>query len=121
MLKVRLSGGPDREHFEGFRNKVAVQKFIDQSFDIKFQFVQGSTKADYIIVPNTVNLASKSAATSGGKQLNLDEFIDAFTSLSFTPKISCERASRKRPSRKKASRKKASRKKASRKKVASQK
>lgn len=79
MIKVRLSGGPNGRKFEGFQNKSLVERYIIKSFEhdpfINFEFVQGAKHAQYIVVPNEVAFASKSASLTGGEQLSLNEFI----------------------------------------------
>ncbi len=77
MIKIRLSGGPDGKKFSGFSNKKEVERYIRKMFEFHpFEFVQGAKHADYIVFPNEVNFASKSASLTNGKQLTLDAFID---------------------------------------------
>ncbi len=76
MIKIRLSGGPNGQKFKGFSNKKEVEQYITKSFENQFfEFVQGAKHAKYIIVPNEVPFASKSASLTGGQQLTLNEFV----------------------------------------------
>ena len=77
-MRVRLSGGPNRQRFLGFDNKDEVKRFIRDSVTKRISFVK-SGEADYIIVPNDVSSASKTASSGGGQVLGLSEFIRRFS------------------------------------------
>lgn len=78
MLRLRLSGGPHRQKFEDFANKEEAKKYICAQVGnrVTLEFVEGQTKADYIVVPNHVWAASKTASASGGRAYRLNDFIN---------------------------------------------
>ncbi len=73
-LRVRLSGGSNRQKFDSFANKEEVKDFIKANVRAKITFVT-SGEADYIVVPNHVWSASMTASSGGGIVLSLDEFM----------------------------------------------
>lgn len=96
MIKIRLSGGPNGQRFEGFANKNEVERYIRKSFNNNdFEFVKGAKHAQYIIVPNDVACASKSASLTQGHQLTLDEFYAMMTRTNKKSSSASKKVSRK--------------------------
>jgi len=61
VLKVRLSGGPTRLHFEGFSSKEKLQEYLARKYPkLTFEFTHRKD-ADFIVIPNGAKRASDSA------------------------------------------------------------
>ncbi len=75
-MLVRLSGGSGRQHFEGFKNKTEVEKYLHKISKYNLEFTKGAKKSDYVIVPDDVPMPSKTAsATASCGYLNFTDFV----------------------------------------------
>ena len=74
VIYVRLSGGPDKQHFDNYKNKSEVESAINDMYPF-VEFVHNS-KADAVIIPSRVRNASDTALSeSCGKVYALPKFM----------------------------------------------
>ena len=74
-ISVRLSGGPDAQHFTGFKSKEALQHFLTKTYPRHQMHFVKTKQADFIVIPNEAEHASKTALSeSQAKVYTLAKF-----------------------------------------------
>lgn len=78
-LVIKLSGGPDKQHFANFKNKGEVVEMLRNKTSRPFRVAEGG--ADVIIIPNGVHFSSKTALSRSAYAtvLKLNDFLDFLT------------------------------------------